>query len=405
VQHWWHPEYEGVRTRISDDLLFLPYVAAEYIEWTQDKKVLSETVRYLENAEMKPDESDVYREMRPGTQSGTLHDHCMRAFRRAARFGDHGLALMGAGDWNDGMNRVGHLGQGESVWLSQFLAACADSYAEICPASEDAAWLRTLARRHRGAVELYGWDGAWYLRAYLDDGTALGGANGACCRIDLIPQAWAAMCRLSPDRCRAALDAAWDMLVDERHGIIRLLTPPFDGGSVDPGYIRGYPGGVRENGAQYTHAACWLLLALIRMGDADRAHRAFEMLLPARHADTPEKALRYRAEPYVTAADIYDLPGETGRGGWTWYTGSAAWLYVGVLALLGYERRGDRARLNALLGPWPEVSVTLRYSESRYRLVCARGVEKVALDGVRVGGDFITLTDDGRPHEALFPPR
>ncbi len=403
--HWWHMPYLGVRTRIRDDRLFLPWVTAEYVLQTGDKAVLSEVVPYLEDVPVPDDREDVFRAMTPSGAVGTLHDHCMRAFRASDATGAHGLALMGAGDWNDGMNRVGRLGKGESVWLSEFLAACADRYAEVCPVPADADWLRALARRHRGAVELYGWDGGWYLRAFTDDGAPLGGADSAACRIDLIAQAWAALSGLSPERCRTALDAAWDLLVDEKTGIIRLLTPPFGAEGPDPGYIRGYPGGVRENGAQYTHAACWLLLALIRMGDADRAHRALEMLLPARHADTPEKALRYRAEPYVTAADIYDLPGETGRGGWTWYTGSAAWLYVGVLALLGYERRGDRARLNALLGPWPEVSVTLRYGESRYRLVCARGVEKVALDGVRVGGDFITLTDDGRPHEALFPPR
>ncbi len=403
--HWWHMPYLGVRTRIRDDRLFLPWVTAEYVRQTGDSAVLSEVVPYLEDVPLPDDREDVFCAMTPSGASGTLHDHCMRAFRASDAAGAHGLALMGAGDWNDGMNRVGCLGQGESVWLSQFLAACADRYAEISPVPADAEWLRALARRHRGAAELYGWDGGWYLRAYADDGTPLGGAQSPGCRIDLIAQAWAVLGGLSPERCRMAVDAAWEMLVDEESGLIRLLTPPFGAEGIDPGYIRGYPGGVRENGAQYTHAACWLLLALIRMGDADRAHRALRMLLPANHADTPERARRYRVEPYVTAADVYALPGETGRGGWTWYTGSAAWLYTTTLELLGYERRGDRVRLNALLGPWPEVSVTLRYGESRYRLVCAKGVEKVTLDGVGVGDDFIPLTDDGQPHEALFPPR
>ena len=403
--HWWHMPYLGVRTRISDDLLFLPFVTAEYVKQTGDVGVLDERIPYLEEVPIPEDREDVFRAMTPSGDIGTLHDHCMRAFRASDRVGAHGLALMGAGDWNDGMNRVGHLGKGESVWLSQFLAACADSYAEICPIEADAAWLRALARRYRGAAELYGWDGQWYLRAYMDDGTALGSADGDACRIDLIPQAWAALAGLSPERCRTAVDSAWKLLADEDADLIRLLTPPFSPDGVDPGYIRGYPGGVRENGAQYTHAACWLLLALVRLGDADRAHRALSMLLPPYHADTPEKAMRYRVEPYVTAADVYDLPDEKGRGGWTWYTGSAAWLYVGALALLGYERRGNRVRLNALLGPWPEVRVTLRYGKSRYRLACGSGIEYVTLDDKPVGDEYITLTDDGAEHEARFPPR
>ena len=324
----------------------------------------------------------------------------MRAFR-ACQTGPHGMARMGAGDWNDGMNRVG----GESVWLSEFISACADAYADVCPDPADAEWLRALARRHRGAVELYAWDGHWYRRAIMDDGTPLGTASGDVCRIDLIAQAWAILCGLSHDRCRAALDSAWELLVDEKNSLIRLLWPPFERDGIDPGYIRGYPGGVRENGAQYTHGACWLLLALVRMGDARRAHRALDMLLPPYRADAPEKAERYRVEPYVTAADVYALPGHVGRGGWTWYTGSAAWLYVAVLALLGFERRGDRVRLNALLGDWPEVTVTLQHGKSLYRLICGGGFDRVALDGRYTGEDFITLVDDGREHVATFPPR
>lgn len=403
--HWWHMPFSGVRTRIQDDRLFLPYVTATYVRQTGDSGILDEVIPYLEDVPIPEDQEDVFQAMTPGNTTTTLHDHCMRAFRATDTAGPHGLALMGAGDWNDGMNRVGHLGRGESVWLSEFLAACADRYAEICPVEADAVWLRGLARRHRGAVELYGWDGQWYLRAFTDDGTPLGSADGACCRIDLIAQAWAELCGLSPDRCHSALDAAWDMLADERHGILRLLTPPFDGGDLDPGYIRGYPGGIRENGAQYTHAACWFLLALIHSGDADRAHRLLHMLLPPNHADTSDKVKRYRVEPYVMAADVYDLDDQKGRGGWTWYTGSASWMYMGVLMLLGYERRGDRVRLCALLGHWPEVSVTLRHGNSRYRLICDQEYDRVTLDGRVTGEDDIALIDDGRDHEAHFPPR
>ena len=398
VLHWWHAPALGVRTRIRDDRVFLPFVTAAYVRQTGDAGVLSEVVPYLEDAPIPEDREDLFQPMVPGAASGTLHEHCLRAFRATDAVGRHGLALMGAGDWNDGMNRVGSGGRGESVWLSMFLAAAAEDYAEICPDAADAAALRALACRHRAAVERFGWAGGWYLRAFDDDGASLR-------QLDLIAQAWAVLSGLDEARARAAVDAARARLVDEANGIIRLLDPPFAPEDPDPGYIRGYPGGVRENGAQYTHAACWLLLALIRLGDADRAHGTLRMLLPPRHADTPEKAERYRVEPYVMAGDICALPGQEGRGGWTWYTGSAAWLYMCVLELLGYERRGDRVRLRALLGKWPEASVTLRFGKSAYRLVCKKDAREVTLDGHAIPGDFITLTDDGGTHEAVFPPR
>ena len=329
----------------------------------------------------------------------------MRAFQRAARTGSHGLLLIGAGDWNDGMDKVGAAGKGESVWLTQFAAACADAYREVAPDAEDRDWLEQLSRRLKIALEVHGWDGGWYLRAYADDGAPLGSAACAECQIDGISQAWAVLCGLDGARCRMALDAAWEKLADEEHGLIRLLAPPFDGRGVDPGYIRGYPPGIRENGGQYTHGALWLLLALIRRGDARRAHRALQMLLPVNHADSPEKVSTYRVEPYAMAADVYDRPGMVGRGGWTWYTGSAAWMIVCVLELLGYERRGSRVRLSALLGDWPRAGLTVPFGTSRYHLICEKSAACVTLDGATIDEDYIEMVDDGKEHTAVFPGR
>jgi len=405
VMHWWHDPFTGVRTRISDDMLFLPWAVAAYVEVTGDDGVLSERIAYLEDVKIPAGQPDIYRAMTPGTAVESLHGHYMRAFRRACRAGAHGLLLMGAGDWNDGMNRVGAMGRGESVWLSQFAIACADRYRKIAPSEADRVWLWRTAETLRQAVEAHGWDGGWYLRAYDDAGTPVGGAACDECRIDAISQAWAVLAGLDPARCRRATDAAWNSLADPSAGLIRLLAPPFDGHGPDPGYIRGYPPGVRENGGQYTHGALWLLLALIEQGDEARAHEALRMLLPFNHADTPEKARTYRVEPYVMAADVYDHPNLRGRGGWTWYTGSAGWMYDAILALLGYERRGDRVRLNALLGDWPAAAVTVRFGKSRYRLVCDREQIGVTLDGKPMEGDFIQMTDDGEFHEARFPAR
>ena len=403
VMHWWHEPYLGVRTRISDDMLFLPYIAAKYVEWTQDAEVLDEQIAYLQNVGIEEGKEDRFCEMQPGSVRESLHRHCMRAFRRAARTGSHGLVLMGCGDWNDGMNRVGDKGMGESVWLSQFFCACAAEYAEICTNEEDRNWLLAQAELVKAAVEQYGWDGEWYLRAYTDEGVPLGSSECRECRIDAISQAWAVLAGLDDIRCMQAMDAAWKMLADENLGIIRLLTPPFDG-EYDPGYIRGYPKGVRENGAQYTHAACWLLLALIRMGDEERAHRALRMLLPCNHSDTEDKAMRYRVEPYVVAADICDGL-HAGRGGWTWYTGSASWLYQCILALIGFERRGNRVRMCALLGDWPEVSATVRFGRAKYRLISRKNADQIVLDGKKHELDWIEMTDDGLYHEAVFPAR
>lgn len=404
VMHWWHEPQQGVRTRISDDMLFLPYVTAAYVRTTEDRAILNESIAYLKNVEIPKEREDCFAEMQTSDLEQTLHEHCMRAFHRAAHVGQHGLALMGCGDWNDGMNRVGAQGRGESVWLSMFLAACAENYAHIISIEADQIWLRELAQRMKNAVETHGWDGEWYLRAYMDDGTPLGTADAQTCRIDAISQAWAVLAHLDAERTKQAMDAAWQMLVDEQHGIVRLLTPPFVSNGIDPGYIRGYPEGIRENGGQYTHAACWLLLALIRSGDAERAHRMLQMLIPVNHADTMEKAQVYRVEPYVVAADVYDGV-HVGRGGWTWYTGSASWLYLCILDLLGFQRQGNRVRMCALLGEWEEASVTIAFGKTKYTLISRRESHGISLDGKNIEGEWLEMQDDAGEHEAIFSAR
>jgi cyclic beta-1,2-glucan synthetase len=408
VQHWWHPPTgRGVRTRVSDDYLWLPYVAARYVEFTGDAGVLDEEVPFLHGRRLAPGEESSYELPHVADQRASLYRHCELAIRNGLRFGTHGLPLIGCGDWNDGMNRIGREGRGESVWLGFFLFDVLTRFAPLAERRGETAFARECRRaadQLRESIEAYAWDGRWYLRAFTDDGEAIGSRAAAECRVDLLPQSWAVLSGAAPPAmAAAALDAALAELVDEEHGIVRIFKPPFDR-SGDPGYIKGYVPGVRENGGQYTHAAVWAAMAVAKLGRAAEAWRLLHMLSPIAHSDTPEKAARYRGEPYVMPADVYSAKGHEGRAGWTWYTGSAGWLYqLLVRQLLGLNIEADRLRLAPLLPPgWNEFTLHYRYRETFYHIRVVKtgdestAVRRVLVDGQEQPDRTVVLVDDRR---------
>jgi cyclic beta-1,2-glucan synthetase len=412
VQHWWLPPTgQGVRTRISDDRGWLAFAAAHYVETTGDAAVLEESVAFLEGRPRAEGEHDAYVEPAVSGERASLFEHCARALEQCLALGAHGLPLFGTGDWNDGMNRVGEKGRGESVWLGWFLHAALSAFAPLAKARGEAAraekWLAHAARL-RSALERDGWDGGWYRRGYFDDGTALGSSASEECRIDSIAQSWSVLSRAAePGRARRAMAAVEQLLIRRDEGLALLFTPPFERTALDPGYIKGYPPGVRENGGQYTHAAAWSVMAFAALGEGDQAASLFSLLNPIHHASTRADVQRYKVEPYAVAADVYSVFPHVGRGGWTWYTGSAGWLYrAGMESILGFRVQGEFLVLDPCIPrAWPGFEIVYRHRSSRYEIAVenpkgvSRGVASVELDGKALAEGRVALVDDGAVHK------
>jgi cyclic beta-1,2-glucan synthetase len=414
VQHWWLPTSgQGVRGRISDDRVWLAHAAAHYVLATDDLAILGERVPFLDGPAVPPGEHDAFFLPAITDETATLFEHCARGLDHSLAQGPHGLPLIGTGDWNDGMNRVGEAGSGESVWLGWFLHATLGAFAPLADARgepERAARWRAHAAALQAALERDGWDGDWYRRGYFDDGTPLGSAASDECRIDSIAQSWAVISGAAePTRARRAMAAVDEHLVRRDQRLALLFTPPFDQTPLDPGYIKGYPPGIRENGGQYTHAAIWALLAFAALGDGDKAGALFSMLNPVNHARTEDDVRRYKVEPYVVAADVYSMPPHVGRGGWTWYTGSAAWMYrAGLEGILGFRVQGASLLLDPCVPrAWPRFEIVFRYHSSRYEITVenpdgvSRGIARLEADGATLAGTppRIPLIDDGAVHK------
>ena len=421
VQHWWHPPSgRGVRTHCSDDYLWLPLAAARYVQASGDTEVLDAVIPFLAGRPVNPGDDSYYDLPGRSGEEADLYQHCVRAIEHGLQFGSHGLPLMGSGDWNDGMNRVGIKGAGESVWLGFFLCTVLRDFAAVARLRGDPVFAER-CRAQEGALRLnleqHGWDGEWYRRAYFDDGSPLGSASNVECRIDSVAQSWSVLSGAGDaERARTAMNAVDRHLVRRDHALIQLLDPPFDRSDLDPGYIRGYLPGVRENGGQYTHGAIWAAMAFAALGDRDRAWELTSMINPVNHARSPAGVATYKVEPYVMAADVYAVAPHTGRGGWTWYTGSAGWMYrLIVESLLGVTRDGNRLRFKPCLpAAWSGLALRYRYGSTTYEIELrqtlagtgeATGASTVTVDGTAQADGAISLVDDGAGHRVLVEVR
>ncbi len=412
VQHWWHePSNAGTRTRISDNLIWLVYVACFYVEKTADASIFDEVVSFLDGRVLATGEMETYLRPVVSGETATVFEHCVRAVEKSLAMGVHGLPLIGAGDWSDGLNRVGSAGKGESVWLGWFLAKSLGDFAEVCDArneAERAEKYRSHAKLLIKNLEKNAWDGDWYLRAFFDDGTPLGSRQNDECQIDSIAQSWSVISgKGKKERSEQAMQSVVERLIKRAEKLVLLLDPPFDKSTLEPGYIKGYPPGIRENGGQYTHAAAWTIIAFALLGDGDKAFEIFSLLNPINHTRTSEDIAQYKTEPYSVAADVYSNPQHVGRGGWTWYTGAAGWLYRAALEnILGFHKYGASLVIEPCIPHyWKEFEITYQYKTATYHIkvenphgVCGGSLE-IEADGETLSSDRIELVDDGLTHD------
>lgn len=405
VQHWWHPVVDsGIRTKFSDDLLWLPYVTSDYIKNTGDYGILDELVEYLEDEPLKEGEDERYSISKKSSQKGTIYEHCIKALEKGLKFGSHNIPLMGSGDWNDGMSTVGNEGKGESVWLGWFIYSILRDFRDICKIKQDeyrSQRYSELGDFVKENLEKNAWDGSWYRRAYFDDGTPLGSSENDECKIDSLSQSWAVISRAaSPDRARTAMNSLEKYLVRENEKMILLLTPPFDNSKLEPGYIKGYIPGVRENGGQYTHAATWVILAMAKLGDTEKAWELFNMINPINHSITKDQSNIYKVEPYVMAADVYSAQSHLGRGGWTWYTGTAGWMYrVGIEGILGLSlAEGKGFKINPCVPrEWKEYEINYKYKNCIYNIKIKRSESSrsITVNGKEAEDGIIPFMEEG----------